>query len=69
MPCFVIQLLQSKPTKCTRYNFIYKSSSTCFGPRRSIIRKSVVEYKHWGITLCLSMYGIMVNYPCVLYTE
>jgi len=30
-------------------------------------RKSAVEYKHYGIMLCPSIYSIMVNHQCVLY--
>ena len=48
LPCIVIQILQLKPTKCTVF---HKGTSTCFGPWRSIIRKSVVGYRHYGIML------------------
>ena len=33
-----------------------------------MIKKSVVEYKRFGIMFCPSTYGITVNYQCVLYT-
>ena len=45
-------MLQSKPNKRNLVTIsFHKKSCTCFGPRRSIIRKSVVEYKHYGTML------------------
>ena len=47
-------------------NWISQKLSTCFGPWRPNFRKSVPEYRHYGVKLCPSIYGIMVNRQCVL---
>ena len=50
------------------YNFSFtKALLHYFGPWRSIIRKSVVEYKQYGIMLRSSICGVMVNHQCGLY--
>jgi hypothetical protein len=56
-PHIVMWLLKLKSNKCTLVTILfYKTSSTCSGPWRSIIRSSAVEYKHCGIMLYPSIY-------------
>ena len=56
-------LLQLKPNKCNVViNQFYETSSTCFGPCRSIIRESVLEYKHYDIMVCPSICCTVVNF-------
>jgi hypothetical protein len=37
----------------------------CVRGHEGSFRKSAIEYKHYGIKLFPSIYGIMVNHQCV----